>query len=133
MLALMRLTGRDFRRELRTIESIIRGDMPLEDFVRESLRSLLEYAKKKVPHYSRLLRDLEDPLTHFNRIPVLRRSFVQDHIDDLTSSTDMERMMGVLTGTTGGSTARPIRFFRDVSPISGVRPRRSSIKVGSWG
>ena len=112
VVALLTITGRHYRKELRTIELIDSGEVPLKDFVEESLRSLVTYAKDKVPHYSVSLRGVDDPVTHFDRIPVLRRSFLQNHVRELIS-TEIEGMR-VITGTTGGSTARPVRFYRDM-------------------
>ncbi len=117
-MGMMRLSGRDLRRELKLIRLMDEGELNLEEFVRNSLREILTHARTKVPYYGEVLRDSipdDHPLSssELDRIPVLFRSQVQSRVKEPTS-TDM-RGTRVITGTTGGSTGKPIRYYRDLN------------------
>ncbi|MGE4111929.1 MAG: phenylacetate--CoA ligase family protein, partial [Burkholderiales bacterium] len=79
------------------------------------LTILLRHARETVPFYRERLagidldRGLDD--TAYTRIPLLKRSDVQDHFDALASRAVPRDHGRVHVGESSGSTGRPIRFL----------------------
>ncbi len=122
---IMKLTYREFGKELEKIKSISEGEIDLEDFVKRSLKNLLSYAYEKVRYYRPLLEQAgvfdngEIKLQNFSKIGILRRTDVQNRFKDLLSE-DVWRMKRI-SDTTGGSTGKPIRFVRDMNSYRWAR------------
>ncbi len=119
LLLLTKLSGRHFKEELRTIESINEGEVDLEGFVERSLRNLLVHAHDKVRYYRPVLEGAgvitggKVSLENFSKVRILRRADVQDRFQDLLSEDISKRRY--YTDATGGSTGRPIRLVRDLN------------------
>ncbi len=125
LLLVTKLSGRDFRKELRVIESIYDGEVSLKHFVEESLAKLLRHAHDKVRYYRPLLervgviRGGEVNLQNFSNLPTLSRFDVQDHLHDLLPNDIDSRRHYV--ETTGGSMGRPIRMVKDLRSYRWVK------------
>ena len=119
LLLLTKLSGRDFKEELRIIESINEGEIDLEDFIEGSLRNLLIHSYDKVRYYRPVLeeagviKDGEVFLQNFSKVRILSRLEVQDRFQDLLSKDIASRKY--YTDATGGSMGRPIRIVKDLS------------------
>ncbi len=119
LLLLAKLTGKDFRRELRIIDSIHGGETDLKDFIEKSLSDLLVHAHGKVRYYKPLLEKAgvvkggKIDLQNFSKIDLLRRRNLQDNFRDLLPYDIAKRKY--YSDTAGGSTGRPVRFVRDLS------------------
>lgn len=91
----------------------------LLSFQQEKLQRLLEHAYQTVPYYRRVFDDLglkpEDIRTHpenFARLPILTKSLVREHFDEL-QTTDPQLRKQLSTVTTTGSTGQPLVFLQD--------------------
>jgi phenylacetate-CoA ligase len=81
----------------------------------EQLKLLLRHARETVPYYRERLAgfDFSAPLNGdlWSRLPLLRRTDVQEHFEALCSSAVPQDHGRVQQGETSGSTGRPIRFL----------------------
>ena len=57
LLLIMKLSGKEFKRELRTMESISEGEVDLVSFIEESLKDLLIHSYSEVRYYRRILEE----------------------------------------------------------------------------
>lgn len=89
----------------------------LEDIQAWKLRRLIEHAYRHVPYYRELFRrkglEPEDirSVEDLSKVPVLTKSMVREHHDDLTA--DNSRKFSPYVNTTSGSTGTPLRFIQD--------------------
>lgn len=119
LLLIMKLSGKEFKRELRAIESISEGEVDLGSFIEESLKGLLILSHSKVRYYRRLLEEagvIEDgkvDLQNFSKISTLKGEDIQSHFQELLSKDLAKR--GYYIGSTSGFTGKPIRFVRGMN------------------
>jgi phenylacetate-CoA ligase len=90
------------------------------------LAALLTHAVTRVPYYRDRVGGLStasierDPLRTLGAFPVLERSDLHDHFDELTC----EMGRGTERGSSGGSTGTPVRFLRDGEYIAAATAAR---------
>jgi phenylacetate-CoA ligase len=84
---------------------------------RERLQSLARHAAQHVPHYRQAFRqagispeEIVDEAA-FSRLPLLRRSQLDDHLDDLVAENTPRAEL--TASTTGGSTGGPVKYYQD--------------------
>jgi phenylacetate-CoA ligase len=86
------------------------------DTTKRLLTQLLAHCRESVPYYARVMRDLgdsyyEDPEEYLKHVPVLTKSTIRAHFDELKSA-DLSRRKWYFNWT-GGSTGEPLRFIQD--------------------
>lgn len=86
------------------------------DTTKKLLIQLLAHCRQSVPYYMRVMRDLgdsfyDDPEEYLRRFPVLTKSTVRSHFDEL-KSVDLPQRRWYFNWT-GGSTGEPLRFIQD--------------------
>lgn len=106
---------------VRALEELEKSQwLPPEEIARTQghrLRALLAHAATQVPHYRRSIKQaglsVEDikGAEALRALPVVTKSLVRDHPEELTSKDATER--GARENATGGSTGEPLRFLQD--------------------
>ncbi|MDX9857806.1 MAG: phenylacetate--CoA ligase family protein [candidate division Zixibacteria bacterium] len=98
------------------------------------LKALLSHAAKNCPFYARRFAEAGfDPvavqsLRDIERLPVLTKSDIQQHRDELTAAS--LPISDRIPNQTGGSTGSPLRFF--MSPDSVYRRIANTIRHDRW-
>jgi phenylacetate-CoA ligase len=117
----------------------------LREFQWRELQVLLKIALDSVPFYRKKYAGirLEDIRTwdDFTRLPILTRQEVQQHLQDLCSTSYTGKLQ---MHSTGGSSGQPVRFYRSIESYdwrtaatarvyawSGLNPSESSLHL--WG
>ncbi|HSB66942.1 MAG TPA: AMP-binding protein [Anaerolineales bacterium] len=85
----------------------------------DKLLRLLEYAYQNVPYYRRTFdaaglhpNDLRQDLAGLNQLPVLTKTMVQEHWNEMLT-TEPERRNSLSKASTSGSTGQPLVFMQD--------------------
>ncbi len=79
------------------------------------LTSIITHAIKNIPYYKSLIdagiiADIEkDPVKALRRFPIITKSQIRDHIDEM----HVELGLGIYKNTTGGSTGVPLTIYQD--------------------
>ncbi len=79
------------------------------------LADILIHASTRVPFYRERVRGLSpesisaDPWMGLSGFPILERDDLRNHLEDLRCETGR----GTMSWSTGGSTGKPVRFYRD--------------------
>lgn len=119
----------------------------LKQYQMRQLNDLLGYAHQNVAYYRNNLNDVGIDVRNaidietFKKLPILTKSMLRDHFEDLTSATERN---GKYKNMTGGSTGTPVVFLQDAEYQSaalgiercilawwGIRPGDRS--VAFWG
>ena len=79
-----------------------------------TLYQVLRHAVRSIPFYNNILPEIDtkafdDPKQALARFPIIDKQFVREHCDTFYTGSSYRR----LKGTTGGTTAQPLVFFRD--------------------
>ncbi len=87
----------------------------LNEVTLEKLKKIFLYAKKNVPYYNRVFKDIKvddiKSLKDWERLPVLTKQNIRDNVDDLIANPiSVKRLSKV---TTGGSTGVPLTLYHD--------------------
>lgn len=83
-----------------------------------NLRRLLAHAAGQTPYYRRLFDDAGfdperlDDVSQLGGLPLLTKSLIREHLDDMLARNVPRSRL--LEASTGGSTGRPLRFYRDL-------------------
>jgi len=86
------------------------------------LKALLKYAYENVPYYNKMLKNANFKpsmlrcLGDLQRVPILRRSAIENSSDELWARTLKGR--GLFSWSTSGTTATPISFCRTKTDLS---------------
>jgi phenylacetate-CoA ligase len=113
--SLMKLRGRDYRKQYEVIKSTSPEDRLARN--RHYLDELLLHASSNVPYYARLLNDAGAvnnghlDLSKFEAIPLLDKNILRKHMNELRSNDYMTRDWH--SQLSGGSTGEPARFIHD--------------------
>jgi phenylacetate-CoA ligase len=101
----------------------------------ERLRRLLEFAQTNVTWYRDTFRRsgfnpaAANLVKEFERVPVLTKAIVQEHLPDLIASAKHRRMFA---NATGGSTGTPMDFYQDLD-VKAVSNAMDVLVRRSWG
>jgi phenylacetate-CoA ligase len=115
--AAQRALGTDYSGAYRAIKETTQDEGHLAKGVESSLKDLLVHARREVPYYRAILKDMAHlesdsvDLSMFRDVPQLTRETVRDHFHNLVSDDYARRR--VYMETTGGSTGEPLRLLKD--------------------
>ena len=118
--SLLKISGRD---DFKYFKSFSENYMaPKDELDNQQLIALIElvsYAKKNIPYYQNILRDFSveelKSLSDLQKIPIVTKSIINK---DPTAFIPERFTHGVLQGSTGGSTGRPLKYKMSKSGYS---------------
>ena len=108
----------------------------LTAFQLRQVESLLEHAKSTVPYYRELLKHVANArpgmmrMDDFRQIPLLRRSEVQNHKDDLKSRAVPVSHLPLYNISTSGSTGRPVTLLD--SGVTTIFHHALALRWNTW-